>query len=78
MKTDTNEIMISGLTMRNDNLQVKGMKVNDFLKIKSSQLGFGYIDNNNLKQIHLNPKGLHLNFKGSEALARNFINAIQL
>ena len=33
-KTDENEVTISGITTRNDELNDKGMKVNDFLKIK--------------------------------------------
>ena len=78
MKTDKNDVMISSVTLRTDNLEEKGKLVNDYLKIKSSQVGLGFIDNSNLKQAHFNTKGIHLNVKGSEALAHNFINAIKI
>ena len=77
IKSDENNVIVSGLTMRADNLQEKSQKVNDILKIKSAQLGFYFIDNSNLKQHHFNPKGIHLHFNGSETLARNFITAIK-
>ena len=76
LKTDENDIMISGITLRNDKHQEKVQRVNDYLKIKSANYGIKYIDNSNLNRTHLNPKGIHLNLKGSEALAANFISAI--
>ena len=78
MKNDDNEVMISGLTYRKDKLNDKVNEVNNLLKIKSSNVALTYIDNSKLNHTHLNPKGLHLNFKGSEALAQNFIHAINL
>ena len=39
----------------------------------------GYIENNNFKSnIHLNNSVIHLNFKGSSRLAKNFINFVNL
>ena len=78
MKTDKNEVMISSLTFRKDKLQHKVQQVNDYLKIKSSKVNLGFVDNNNLNREHFNPKGIHLNLKGSEVLANNFINAINV
>ena len=79
LKTDDNEVMISGLTMRKDKHQDKGEKVNDYLKIKSSEIGLSFIDNSNLiLNSHFNSKGIHLNFKGTQALANNFMNAIKI
>ena len=75
IKSDENNVMVNGLTT--DNLQEKSQKVNDILKIKSAQLGIYFIDNSNFKQHHFNPKGIYLNFNGSEALARNFISSIK-
>ena len=77
-KTDKNEVMISSLTFRKDKLQHKVQQVNDYLKIKSSKVNLGFVDNNNLNREHFNPTGIHLNFKGSEVLANNFINAINV
>ena len=79
MKKENNDVIISGLVPRNDKLKVKCLQVNDYLKIKSAQVEIGFMDNSNLnKYSYFNPKGIHLNFKGSEALSRNFINAIKI
>ena len=78
MKTDTNEIFISSLIVRSDILNEKGMKVNDFLQIKSSEYGLRYIDNSNVIKKHLNKSGIHLNFTGTVTLAKNFMEAIKI
>ena len=45
VKTEKNDVTISGITPRNDDLNVKGCKVNDLLKIQCYNHGIGFIDN---------------------------------
>ena len=67
---------VSSLIQRNDELWEKGQKVNVALKrILPDQCSF--IDNSNINTSHLNRSGLHLNKRGSAALALNFINFIR-
>ena len=77
MKTDVNQVNISSLMVRNDRFNEKALKVNDCLKVKCLQYELGYIDNSNVTKEHLNQGGLHLNFKGTLALAKNFMAYIQ-
>ena len=77
MKNDSNEVSISSLIVRNDKLNEKALKVNDCLKVKCSQYALGFIDNSNVTKVHLNNSGLHLNFKGTIVLAKNFMAHIQ-
>ena len=73
IKKDTNEIIISSIIPRRDQFKEKGEKVNEFLYNKCQQLDIPFIRHNNIRsEIHLKPKGLHLNFKGSELLSNNF------
>ena len=68
---------VSGLIQRNDELWEKGQKVNAVLKIKTLPDQCSFIDNSNINISHLNRSGLHLNKRGSAALALNFINFIR-
>ena len=77
MKADVNEVNISSLITRNDKYNEKALKVNDCLKLKCSKYALGFIDNSNVTKVHLNKGGLHLNFKGTVTLARNFMTHIQ-
>ena len=77
MKTDHNKIFISSILFRNDKLNEKGMIVNDFLKIKCSDLDLCYIDNSNITNANLNKSGIHLNMTGTITLAKNFMEAIK-
>ena len=55
LKSDENDIMISGIVARKDDklLEDKRRKVNELLKIKTSELGFGFIEHNEIKpQLH--------------------------
>ena len=73
IKKDTNDIIISSIIRRRDQFKEKGEKVNEFLYNKCQQLDIPFIRHNNiLREIHLKPKGLHLNFKGSDLLSNNF------
>ena len=77
LKTDHNEIVISEIIARRDQLNEKAVSVNNVLRMKTTELGIGYISHENINtDMHLNPKGLHLNHKGSILLSRNFINLV--
>ena len=69
--------MISSIVIRKDKLNDKGRKVNDFLKIQCSELGLGYIDNNNITNDCLNKSGIHLNKTGTITSAKNVIETIK-
>ena len=64
---------VSNLTVRTDRLSEKVVEVN---RLSKDSLGskIGIIDNINLNESHLNGSRLHLNKRGSVALARNMIN----
>ena len=68
---------VSNLTVRKDRLSEKAIEVNRLLK---DSIGgkICIIENTNLNESHLNGSGLHLNRRGSVALARNMINCIKL
>ena len=79
MKTERNEIMISGILSRRDNLNEMAIEVNKFLQISCSTYNFYFTDNANVnKESHLNLNGLHLNHKGTYVLGSNFVDAIRL
>ena len=80
-KTNNSEVAISSIVLRSDDkkLNEKRLKVNDILKIKSMTLSIGYLGNDNIKSnYHLNNSGVHLNFKGINTLANNFLNYIKV
>ena len=73
IKTDTNNILVSSIVARRDQLQEKAEKVNEFLCIKCRQCNLPFMKHNNLRsEIHLKPKGQHLNKEGSALLSDNF------
>ena len=77
LKTDHNEIVVSGIVPRRDNLSEKAEQVNDYLKIKTSTLDIPFIRHTNINtDTHLKPKGLHLNNKGTITLSENFLEFI--
>ena len=77
MKDDDNEICVSGLVRRNDELNGKAVEVNKFLSKKCSFQNIPFIDNSNIdERCHLNGSGLHLNYGGTCILANNFLNCI--
>ena len=77
-KTDENDVAISELVIRNDELNYKVKKVNELLQRKSSSLGLGFIEHKNIKLQHLNNSGLHLNSAGNKLLSNNFVDYINL
>ena len=76
LKTEENEVVISGITYRDDKWNDKGQEVNDILSLKCTNAKLGFIDNSNITKQHLNGSGLHLNFQGTLALANNFLRTI--
>ena len=78
MKTTENDIVISGLIVRNDSLNDKGTQVNELLKLKCTKLNIPFINNENINKQHLNKSGLHLNLKGTTTLANNYIKFLKL
>ena len=79
MKTEKNELMISGIVPRRDKFNGKGMEVNKCLISLCNLNKMHYIDNTNVNtSAHLNMSGLHLNQPGSYVLGGNFVNAIKL
>ena len=78
MKTEKNEIMVSGIIARNDKYNVKGSEVNKFLISLCSTYNFNFIDNSNINVNHLNTSGWHLNYNGTYVLGGNLVNAIKL
>ena len=78
-KTEKNEIMISGIVPRRDNLNDKAKEVNIHLQNLCINYNFHFIDNGNVnKDTDLNMSGLHLNYKGTYVLGGNFVEAIRL
>ena len=79
VKTEKNDIMISGIIPRRDNLSEKAMEVNKLLQNTCGSYNFYFIDNTNVnKESDLNMGGLHLNYKGTYVLGGNLVKAIRL
>ena len=77
LKSDENEIVISEIIARRDQLNEKVLKVNDILRMKSSEMSIGFITHNNINtDVHLNPKGLHLNHQGNILLSVNVMHCV--
>lgn len=77
LKNDNNDIMVSSIIDRKDNVREKARQVNNFLKIKCDELNLPYIKHDNItSDTHLKPKGVHLNKTGTSLLASNFITWI--
>ena len=49
MKTDYNDIAINGILPRNDELNMKGQKVNELLQIKCSRYALVFIKHSNIR-----------------------------
>lgn len=78
LKTDTNSVIVSGITARKDKLSEKVKAVNDILKHECGRRNLGFIDNSNIDaDTHLNRSRLHLNVRGTNILGNNFLHAIK-
>ena len=78
MKTDVNEVIVSGIVTRDDERNEKGRKVNDFLIIECAKYALCFLDNSNISKKHLNGSALHLNYHGTVALINNFLRIINV
>ena len=78
IETDTNEVIMSSITVRKDKYNAKGQKVNFFLKTLCSENSIKYIDNSAIIDKYLNGGGVHLNYNGTSILANNIIDMIRL
>ena len=71
--------MQCGLIERCDELNDKGLQVNDFLTEKCIENNIYFIDNSNISaHKHLNGSGIHLNYTGTIQLANNYLDCINL
>ena len=79
METTKNDIMISGIIPRRDNLNEKATEVNKLLQNTCGSYNFYFIDNTNVnKESDLNMGGLPLNYKGTYFLGVNLVKAVRL
>ena len=76
IKSVKNDVIVSGIIVRNDSNNKKGDEVNAFLKSKCSENSFLYCDNSNISRNCLNGSGLHLNPKETVLLANNFLECL--
>ena len=77
MKTNINEVMVSGIVQRRDKLN--GKQVNQLLQSSCISKKFHFIDNSNINpEYHLNNSGLHLNTRGTYTLGSNFVSENEL
>ena len=71
IKCDENEVAISSIITRNDDLNANAIQVNDILKLKCSGYNLGFIEHENIKSTHLNNSSIH------SVLAKNILNFIK-
>ena len=77
LKSEDNQVYISGILTRRDEYNDKGNKVNNILQQRCVNLSLNYIDNSKLIiDKHLNQSGLHLNKFGTKTLTENFLKII--
>ena len=70
-----NNVVISGLICRkNKILSKKIWSINNILRVKCQELGFYFVNNQNITERNLWKDGLHLNHTGTIILANNFLN----
>ena len=73
VKTGKNDVVISGICLREDHFNQKANKVNQLLAGKCGENGSDYIHRNNINtRLHLNRDGLYLNRKGIYQISYNF------
>ena len=75
--TNKNEILVSSIVPRRDNLNGKGRRqvINNLQKL-CVENSFAFVNHSNIKpRQHCNFRGVHLNTAGSKILAENFILA---
>lgn len=78
IKTNSNDVVISGLVARNDDLNYKGEQVNEQLMSKCIENNLFFINNSNIDPRHHLNNTNHLNFKGTQQLMQNFLECINV
>ena len=79
LKNETNEVTLSGICPRDDNLNDKATSVNENLAKRCHRLKLGFIEHDQLNaKKHTNSSKLHLNKAGNSILQRTFLNEIQM
>ena len=82
VKNECNEVAISSIINRRDNLNIKATDVNNLLVNFCQKHNFGFLDNGNIEMEHLQGGGkwggLHLNNYGNDIFKGNFIDFINL
>ena len=75
LKSEDNEVIVSGIFLRGDSYKEKAEAVNKVLKDTFTKENMHFICHNNINvKRHLNRSNLHLNDNGISALVRNFKN----
>jgi len=74
--TDSNSVIVSGLTPRNDKFRQKATELR-ILKAETNSRNIGFVDQSNIDHRHLNRSNLHLNRVGSGIFANNLELAIK-
>ena len=72
IQSEKTKVFISGLTIRNDNLNKRRKEVNQLLERKHLVAKLGFIDNQNINLKMLNQSGLHQNEDKTRRLVNNF------
>ena len=72
IQSEKTKVFISGLTIRNDNLNKRRKEVNQLLERKCLVAKLGFIDNQNINLKMLNQSGVHLNEYGTRRLFNSF------
>ena len=76
-KSDSNNILISGIVPRRDKLNAKAAQVNSFLKNECGKRNICFINNSNINpRYHYNQNGIHLNRSGTNRLIENLLFAL--
>ena len=77
VKNESDNVFISGIVFRRDELNAKALKVNEHLKLRCPDYTMIFIDNSKVvTNSHLNKSGLHLNKEGSKILSEHFLCVI--
>ena len=82
VKTSQNEVVISSIITRGDDLNEKAQEVNTLLYSQCQDYNITYLDNSNIEKYNLTYRGrfpgLHLNKSGSDILLSNFVDFINM
>ena len=76
-KSNSNNILITGIVPRRDKLNTKAAQVNNFLKNECGKRNICFIKSSNINpRYHFNQSGIHLNRSGTNRLIENLLLAL--